>query len=324
MCLPLHPPDTLFYVFEADFRLNEYDCLVDPFVLPQWVDPAYEGGTEELQSVRGTTYQRSMVHDQRPKTHNDQGSMFLNHVTQFVTACHRAGYGELVWLGWNSVSDHSEKLGFSMKGSKKRRQTPHWGNQLISYTRGAAQYILDNWSGAISVPTFFDGALRRWLVNEGHAERIKASYAYPAFGGFKVHISSNTPHNAVLCPWNNPDRQGGTYARPGTEDQQRSIGKFQQKGSTWLGEAVNLPSEDLIWRTWDERGDFAAAGDTQSASAASSSASGGPGGSSMVGTKRHFQPPQTKRQNMALRKINLQKGLRRYVQSKELVSCWGF
>ena len=117
----------------------------------------------------------------------------------------------------------------SSKGSCASNRTGATSSSTIRRRRRSI--FLEHWEGAIAEPTFFDGALRRFLINEGHAEHIGASYAYPAFGGFKDHRSSNTPNTTRVCHWNNLDRQSGTFARSAHEkDVKRSIGKFVKKG----------------------------------------------------------------------------------------------
>lgn len=323
MMLPLHAEDTLFYVFEADFRLHEHDCLVDTFALPQWVQPVHGGDSRLLASRRGTTYQRSSVHEGLHSARGAEGSEFLRNVTQFVTCAHRHGVGELVWLGWNSWTDHGWPN--PKKGTKKHRESPHWGNQFIAYTRKAAKYMLDNWTGNLAVETFYDGALRRWLINDAHAEKVGASFAYPAFGGFKVHVSSNTPEHSPQCPWDNPDRQGGTFPRSGSNDMERWIGKFIAKGPIpWVAK-VPLCDQlsvrpvfkdpwvpDLRWRTLDN-GVYQKVEEQKTKKVASP-----PWRKKVIQVKRWSKrkssnKPETKRQQRAQRKVNLQLGLRHFV-----------
>ena len=311
--LPLHAPDTLFYVFEADFRASEQDTWVDTFALPSWVDPVHYYDIDAAASDRMSTYSRSVVHDQYERTKAYLGSEFLVQCTQFVTKCARVGFGELCWLGWNSVSDHSKAPGFAGKFKGKLRQQPYWGNQFISYTAKAAKYFLEHWEGAIAEPTFFDGALRRFLINEGHAEHIGASYAYPAFGGFKDHRSSNTPNNTPVCHWNNPDRQSGTFARSAHEkDVKRSIGKFVKKGPyQWLAEYVNIPDADLVWRTWSYSGRYTdKAGHLQKR--VQHLVAGGQEQGAVENTES-IPVARSKRQRRTLRKLYLHLGLRTFV-----------
>lgn len=314
--LPLHAEDTLFYVFEADFRLTEFDCLMDTFKLPPWVQPQWGGDVADLESVRGTTFSRSQVHDQLPRFRSDERSEFLQHVTQFVTCCDRHGVGDLVWLGWNSCSDHSKLPNFKVKGRGKRRQMPHWGNQFISYTQKAAKYMLEHWEGtSLGEATFYDGALRRWLVNEGHADHVGASYPYPAFGGFKVHVSSNTPNNSPMCQWSNPDRQAGTYMRENTADVHRSIGLFRQKGHyEWVVNEVKIPDPDLKWKTYDHGGAYKSFEKHEEEARPLRKAPWRPP-ASRWSFKSSYPKPETKRQKRSLRKVNLQLGLRHFVDN---------
>ena len=61
-----------------------------------------------LESTTATTYSRDKFY--KPAEMSPEGQMYLDACVSLATCAHEAGRGDVVWCGWNSVTDHHKKI----------------------------------------------------------------------------------------------------------------------------------------------------------------------------------------------------------------------
>ena len=210
---PRHPPDTLFFVAEEDWRLKEAHCM-----------PVHEGALAELPAdlqmrlsqpqteaevwlaranVKFPRNQHLFVppagqaagrpdpnawepppvpFDQRGrKPASEEFTATSSHIANLVkimSESSRAGAGHLLWLAWNP--------------SSKRLHHPRGSSGLIALTAEAARLLVYHFQHWFPEPGDWDVLLRKAASsNMRFRQTIDAGYTWPAIGHYREHASPN-------------------------------------------------------------------------------------------------------------------------------------
>ena len=167
MASDMHPEDTLFLVHEADFRVHEHDCHVCPWA-PYFPTPAKFLQQRGLDEERGTSYKATEPHEDLTWEEKQPVPPYIRDVVQLCTAAERVGHGNLVWYSWSSRTNGTPP---EKKKDVKRKIFIASGMFAIAYSKKGAKYILEHLEGsALEKPDFMDQTLKRFLIDEGHAE----------------------------------------------------------------------------------------------------------------------------------------------------------
>ena len=278
---PRFPPDTLFLTFEQDFRWYERDCLTIEQWLPMCVTtnsstptlvppregyggaarPPVTGGATSSQEKPRLT--RTEVQNQnKGKVERVEQSTKATHlapvsqeVFDLVCTCnlaHRAGFGEIVWFGYN-CSDHKD----TMKGAG----IVGFGTQGVAFTRRSAHLM--EWKMKDRKPQLFDLFLKSQLnldygakPQKNFTELAKCCYIDPPCGGFYEHETEiYSPHGNVR-----PTLFGAKWGQEGSVGAVRptDVPRILRKFPCWKqpGERVfPLPpffrpdNHSLYWKT---------------------------------------------------------------------------
>ena len=268
---PRHCEDTLFLVFESDFRFYERDDLPPEKWLPLAVARRQEQSMREHVALDESEEEdeASMEVDavgeaaRAPLTWANEPGRFrgaqqgtrpgakkydvqdeLVDLVQMCNVAARKDAGDLVWLGWNAADP----------GKKPPRKTaPKYGAQLLAYTPNGARECLRAMQTAR--PQHYDC----WLLYENLNKpttvlgQAKTCYVIPPVGGYAAHESQNyrggggqTRPSSWQADW----CQEGT--RPhGPKQLRRWLAHFTPKGPpVWITE-LQLPpfGTELHWAT---------------------------------------------------------------------------
>ena len=207
------PSDTLFLVFEADYRFY-----------PQGEDPdasdTYGDRLEALQEKRKRSRSPNKIRQptggqassssagayrpdlgspqegkrvvsalhytpQRGSTDrddvNDGLSSNVADLLRMATFCHRQQMGHIIWFGWCSASNGTH---------------PSWPVQAshgLMVSKTGALAIAAAMHTQKVIPGYIDLILLWWLRKDGEAQRVQASYLYPSVGAFGAHPSECDP-----------------------------------------------------------------------------------------------------------------------------------
>ena len=221
-----HPPDTLFFIAEEDWRLKEAHCrpvtqgakaelpadLQQRLGAPQTI--------QEVQDAReGCQFPRNAVLFERPaeaepaadqaapdpavpttvpfdkrgqKPKSEEFTATSSHITNLVkimSESSRAGAGDLLWLSWNPRSS-------------KRLQHPTGSSGLIALTAMAARKLVFHFEEWFPEPDDWDVALRKAASSDASFRQImEAGYTYPAIGHFREHASPNCGGDVRSASW---------------------------------------------------------------------------------------------------------------------------
>jgi hypothetical protein len=277
---PDHPDDTLFVVFESDFRWYQEDDLspdawtqlamtppdvsATPVSTANPLQPLGSSSTGAHRPVASSSGpQRS---ESRPdfenlgevlgarqsvKPYSDSTSVSaeLFELVCAVNIAARQGRGEVVWASWNA----------SQQKTCKKHANLMFGSQLVTYTKAAASRLVMLMQK--TKPQHYDLWLKDTLMwcHAGSAAigqpaadiLMKASYIVPPLGGFAAHKSPNCDDAVRTSLFD------ATWARPGSvsialpSDAPRQLYRFGAKGK---GEPIatlpkSFPNADHFWRT---------------------------------------------------------------------------
>ena len=162
------PPDTLFLLFEEDFRFGT-EGVSSQTVQNIGLDNVYDSG-EELAVFE----ERNMSHCWKVLAKSPGGSeettRELEDIVRLCTVAHRHGCGDFVWMQW-APSTGSEAL-------------PNHASTFTALSQeGAARVHMAFQCGEIE-NGLIDMVLMKWLRSQPTG--LKASYLYPPMGGVAV------------------------------------------------------------------------------------------------------------------------------------------
>ena len=176
------PPDTLFIVFEGDFRFWPEDCLEPADWLRLCDRPADD-------QAGGQPHLRGFAVGERRDSDASLVSPELFDIVSICNQAHRAKapdgrhMGDIVWLSWNAAAAGT-------KGPTKRwtGRTIYNGSTAIAYTKAGATALAGLARDAR--PEHYD----LWLRDKVFGTKITttcASYVVPPIGGYTAHASPN-------------------------------------------------------------------------------------------------------------------------------------
>ena len=167
-------------------------------------------------------------------------SEYLEDLVKIVTAAHRKGRGDLVWLSYDANNK---------KGTKCK--VVH-ASTLIAVSADGAKKLADIVPDAeeFGKDMHWDVLLLRYLEKKG--EEFKASYVYPSVGHYQGFLSQSSDNEGWRPDqWNQNWIQEGTRASHAEAGRTRWLMGWQKKGVNWIRE-INIPEkrwEDLRWFT---------------------------------------------------------------------------
>ena len=255
---PRHPPDTVFFYNEHDFRFHEQDNISAREWLPL-AAAAPPQGTSAISDVEPEPFARQEPPARRPRQQaafsdmrqptRMQGSEPVDVSPELLDCIHlvneasRANLDDLVWLSWNACE----------AGRVPRRATHMaFGAQLIAFTVSGARRLQKVF--ASQKPWHIDAVLRWWCESDDPAAR-NCCYVFPPVGGFSSQHSSVNAEGQRTGPWDEAWSQGGTNPYNATFGkrwpQERQLALFAKKGPLNAVRQVRLPATDssLFWRT---------------------------------------------------------------------------
>ena len=269
LCLDKRLPlDTLFMVFEEDFRFfpegkdpdsaDDYGERLVKVVVdigfaalqgsesppPQSPSPSEgkssgKGGKPKPESRFHTTASRGSS-DLKDEV-NEGFSSNLADLVRWATVAHRHQVGNLVWVGWCPASKPSQ-LG---KGS-----------HLIMLSKEGFVKLSEAFARDEIERGHIDLVLKAWLRKDDTAQRVGACYVYPQMGGYHAHASGCDPKNfgedkgGRPSAWAFENPASGT--RQATDPKQRGKFLIQWRGPlsgnrVWL----NCPTDkELVEAKW--------------------------------------------------------------------------
>ena len=272
MCSRRFPEDTLFLVFEEDWRLRpEPPARVQqPGAASAAASssgaasssaapysghgdcsgsPQHEQG-EQAVSKRPRGKKLELPHRAGFQQWQDVGGGDLNGLVSIANEAHRAGCGDLVWFTWQPHGAGDSK-------NCHRRQSPRSGAMLIGLSQTGAKQLLEACRANQLPPGHWDVVLLRYLYKAA----MRSCYVYPPVGNYATHISG-CERSMGAGTGGRPSCWDEAFACPGTtveEDPQRRpkwFGRFQASGPAVQLAACEPPAAGTPWRTfWGRRGE---------------------------------------------------------------------
>ena len=184
------PDDTLYLIFEEDFRFtDEYDVKSERIALKINVDgsaypskeslsPCIASGSRGIERLRGRYYEVPTKAGAEEYT-EESTSRYLTDLMHLCTHAHRAGRGDLVWLSWAP-----EGAGPHCKSKRLRG-----ASTLIACTKEGAKGIGEAMGDQSLSPAHSGVQLREWL-RKGGQQIIKFAYLMPPMGCWAEHVVS--------------------------------------------------------------------------------------------------------------------------------------
>ena len=132
--------------------------------------------------MASTVYHRSLRRGSSDtKDENEGFSRRVADLVRLVTQAHRAGMGEIIWVGWQPEKAKPSRL--------------RCGTHLVMLTKyGMMEFGLAYQTGAI-VRDHIDRQLKQWLIRDGVCQAVQACYTYPTLGSFWTHESGCCPQD---------------------------------------------------------------------------------------------------------------------------------
>jgi len=236
------PEDTLFLVFEEDWRLTDTE-LHEPNACSQFQESGKRGVQVLAGKAIGEVYQEPRK-DQWGRMPEHNAGTVVDDLVSYVTAAHRHGKGDIVWLTWQP--GQGDKV--------KRSQSICSGSMLLGISKVGAMRLQEAFAAKELRLGHFDISLLRWLM-DGDRGKSFSCYIVPPIGNYKSHLSGCEEHykdeprpscwtSKWVCP--------GT--RKGQDPKQRDkyLAWHTTKGEPEWITLVNLDKdfEELAWRTF--------------------------------------------------------------------------
>ena len=218
----MHPslePDTLFLVFEEDWRISSEEAV------PQTVDVPADAPGFKVHGSRPIGRHHYIPYAGSYPSKQEHGTV-VGDLVSIVIKASRADHGDLVWMTWQPG-----------QGDVKRGVTKiKSGAMLIALSVRGAKTISQAMENSSIKKDHFDIGLLRYLEMEG--SRF-SSYVFPPLGNYSAHVSGCEPHFAVNA---RPSCWDAKWVCPGTrrEDDPQHRDKYlaaiTKKGEPkWLG-----------------------------------------------------------------------------------------
>ena len=284
ICDHRFPDDTLFMIFEEDYRFwpvgedpdhcDDYEERLRQLMKKAknksgayrpddegFEDPATAGAKGEAANGRAKGFRQSgdfHYTDQRaptiPQDENEGLKQEVADLIRIATLCDRHKCGDIIWFGWECHA--GEKPTWLWKGS----------HGIMLSKRGAAKIEVAMRSEAIE-RDHIDLALAWWLRRPHIAEKAGACYIYPPLGAYYHHASGCDPKNFGEDKGGRPDGWSGKLnpakgTRRSTDQSNRKKWVIQWQGTgnknmdrTW----IEFPKDDVLhspeyrWLTYKER-----------------------------------------------------------------------
>jgi len=259
-------PGTLFLIFEEDFRfepghdVEPIPAEDEPAPLPGAYRPgeaAASGAAKAEAAPRGRRPRATGVYYEVPARAAREDfadvSRPLSDIVRYVTAAHRAGVGNVVWLSWQP--GHAGE------------RAPHpsrilFGSTLLSVSRTGAGTLRRAMDSGEVQREHFDLALKHWLWR--HHARAGACYLWPPMGNYAEHPSGCDPQrfaSARPSCWAEPWCCPGTRRGDDPQRREKWLCTWTAKGGcSWLRDVSNAAGNtDFDWRSWRTPGAAAAA-----------------------------------------------------------------
>lgn len=233
-------PDTLFLVFEEDWRLEDDKPAENLSVVAAGSPGFFVRGSHPVGASR---YMSSAGVDAKsPEQHSTAADLVA-----LANKASRLGHGDIVWMTWQPGQ------GEVKKGITKIKS----GAMLLSFTVAGARLVSDAISKKQIACTHFDLQLLKFVMEHG---RQKFSYIFPPIGNYSMHVSGC---EKMYAEEPRPSCWTAKWVCPGTrrgQDPQKR-GKYicfpKKTGNPdWLS-LVDLEKEfdSLCWKSlWDVPG----------------------------------------------------------------------
>ena len=239
---PRHPEDTLFFVFEEDWRLNPWDCkgtegLVEDD-MPPWrgVELTAPPSLAAIPKTREQDAKRKKVHGYwRPVDLKKRQEI----ESEPTAGCANYTPEEMGWYSkmrkpasveWETVSTElvdmvklfnaSAKAGardllwMSWNASTKtRKEVPAYGSHLIALTARCARVLHANFDDWIEQGHFSISLKKALESHDVCRAELTAGFLFPALGHYEEH-ESGTISGVRESSWNARWVQGGTRPDP--------------------------------------------------------------------------------------------------------------
>ena len=255
---PRWEADTLFLVFEEDFRF-EPGHDVEPLPAEEAADalPGADRPAEPAGSAAAKPAARS-ARTRRPRAvgvryeepaRAPRGlfadiSQPLSDIARYVTAAHRAGRGNVVWLSWQP------------RHTGQRAAHPSrilFGSTLLAVAKTGAATLRRAMDAGEVARGHFDLSLKHWLWRH-HADAA-ACYLWPPMGNYAEHPSGCDPQRfAASRPacWAEPWCCPGTRREEDPQRREKWLCTWTPKGgASWLRAVSSAAGNaEFEWRTW--------------------------------------------------------------------------
>ncbi len=250
------PGDTLFLVFEEDFRFERpeeefksaEDLQASRSKLPANVALDFARTLDEFPPPEQQRLDHGIfqnIRKQPAKVWEAGVSDYLLDCVRLATAAHRAKRGDIMWCGW--VPGHP--------GSKPDRPCSiGFGSHflMVSKTgmlRLGADFLEHD---SLKLPGHIDLALKQYLIQ--CSKDVGGSYFWPAIGNYTAHVSGcSRKHFDSVRPhgWDDKWTRQGTRKAHDLEDRQTWLCGWQAKGAVeWLKQLRIENGEYDEWRSF--------------------------------------------------------------------------
>ncbi len=250
------PADTLFLVFEEDFRFerpaeefkSREALKASRAKLPTCVDIDLPRTLDELpppeqQRLEHHVFQN--IRKQPAKTWDAGLSEYLLDCVRLATAAHREKRGDIMWCGWVPGGP----------GSKPSRSCSiAFGSHFLMVSKtGMLQLGADFLTHeSLKSPGHIDLVLKHYLIQ--CSKDIGGSYFWPAIGNYTAHVSGcSKEHFDSVRPngWDDKWTRQGTRKAHDLEGRQTWLCGWQKKGGVeWLKELCIESGDYDEWRTF--------------------------------------------------------------------------
>jgi hypothetical protein len=260
--------DTLFLIFEEDFRFEPSDIepavSFEPTGLVELVgdqstflaaaDAEIPGKKQAKPVMPGKGRWYEMPTKVTDHSAFVTSQTVLHDIVKYVTLAHRKCVGDMTWMCWQPGQAGS---------APKRKGSPSSGSMFLTVSVPGAEILEGAMASGLIPKGHFDCKLLNW-VRDLDATALRCCYMLPPMGNYATH-ESGCDNNYAGTSGGRPSCWKETWCCPGTrisEDPQRRdkwLCVFTSKGPPgWLSKLPNLDTMDdkeLEWLTyWDVPG----------------------------------------------------------------------